>query len=140
MLLAIDPGDKHVGLAWGRYEGEVYTEEKDADVAVIVIERIIDDWLKAGETVEVVLESFVLYHGQDNRKSWNPMLTSEMIGMIKYLCGKKKVKWTEQPASIQKPMRGQLRGRGIPQVGKGSHERSAELHYWHRRLRGRCKT
>jgi hypothetical protein len=140
MLLAIDPGDKHVGLAWGELGGDVHTEEKDADIAVIVIDSMLNRWQRVGHPVEVVIESFVLFHGQDNKKSWNPMLTSEMIGQIKLLCRQKGIRISEQPASIQKPMRGQLRGRAIAMVGKGPHERSAELHYWYRRLRGKSKT
>lgn len=131
MRLAIDPGDLHVGLAWGSSEVE-YCEEVNAEDAVDWIREFVGVW--GGVLSEVVVEAFVLYPGQDQRKSWNPMLTSEMIGKIKLICEDNGIPWVEQPASIQKPTRAQMRGRGIAPKARGPHQHSAEFHWYYREL------
>lgn len=126
-LLAIDPGEKHVGLCWDSVDCIMTAERTPAEAIA---------WLGAFVNAfdEVVIESFKLYPGQTRKTTYRKMGTSELIGAIKLLCRQRDVPCVEQDATIKKPMRRQLRARGIKQVGCGSHERDAELHYYRRKL------
>lgn len=140
--LAIDPGDIHVGWCYGwldsRDQWEIQCEEMSPEECV----RRLNIWLGmrvgAEQLYEVIAEEFVLYAGQDQRNVGNRMKTSELIGKLEFICGNYGTELLRQPASIKKPTRAQLRGRGIKQVGSGSHQRDAELHFWYRTLRERA--
>lgn len=132
--IAIDPGEVHVGLCWD-FDGEVRTMELKPDVFVKWFPAAVEDALRVGP-LEVVVESFKLYPGQTRKTPYRTMATSELIGKIELLCGQQRVPMVKQDATIKKPTRRQLRARGIKQVGRNTHERDAELHYWYRRLRG----
>lgn len=131
-LIAIDPGDKHVGICYDHANG-VGTAELTPAQAL--------DWLNttlgvlaAAGPVEVVVESYKLYPGQDSRTVYKRLKTPELIGAIKLTCLRWGVPVVEQDATIKKPMRAQLRARKIKQVGVGTHQRDAELHYYRRKL------
>jgi len=137
--LAVDPGDIHVGWCSGRLIGgeqwDVICEELTPEECI----RRLDTWLglRVGMELhhEVIAEEFVLYAGQDQRNVGNRMKTSELIGKMEFVCQLYGTELLRQPASIKKPTRAQLRGRGIKQVGHGTHQRDAELHFWYRTLR-----
>jgi len=138
-VLAIDPGDAHVGIAsWGGarpddrdaifdWEG-VLAYEESAARAVDLIDQILA--IKSSDAI-LVLEEFRLYPDRAREQSWSQMQTSEMIGAIKLVARRRGVKVVEQGASIKKATRAQLKKRGIKQVGKGGHARDAELHLAH---------
>ena len=133
MVVAIDPGDVHVGWAhWVR--GEVQADEIDEREC---LERLVS--LRAGDYV--VAETFVLYPGQAREQSWSPMKTARLLGKIELICEQRGVEYSEQGADIKNPTRGHLRQRGIQQVGVGTHARDAELHLYRWMLqRGRRVT
>jgi hypothetical protein len=142
-IYAIDPGDRHVG--WCRMiryakgdrrathpeQGwDVYCEELTPGQAVARARNF-----RSAVVDLVIIEEFVLYPGQDSRNVGNRMATSELIGKLELICELAGVPVVRQPASIKKPTRGNLRGRGIRQVGSGTHQRDAELHGWYWALR-----
>lgn len=144
--LAIDPGDIHVGWCLGRrldgvgppgLQWDVVCEEMTPDECVQRLKVFLGtrEEMYPGFPIEIVVEEFVLYAGQDRRNVGNTMATSELIGKIEYVCAGYGVQIIRQPASVKKPTRAQLRGRGIRQVGVGTHQRDAELHLWYRTLR-----
>lgn len=61
-------------------------------------------------------------------QAYDNMQTSQMIGALKWIALQHSVQVVEQPAGDKKPIRAQLRGRGIKQRGSGVHARDAELH------------
>lgn len=128
--LAIDPGDKHVGWCHDLFReleaGEWSNEASIAEIMRLLEENTVD---------EVVLEEFALYPWENHRQALSRMLTPQLIGQIKLVAGEHGVEVVEQQASIKKPTRAQLRGRGIKQIGKGPHAKDAELHYYYRKLR-----
>lgn len=134
-ILAIDPGDKHVGWAtWFHWSTSTFgAGELAASAALPWIEHQL--LVTSSASRLVVIERFVLYEHKAAEQSWQPMQTSEMIGAIKWMCSKYQVPWTEQGADIQKPMEAQLRARGIDLLQKGRHAKSAQLHLWHRLLK-----
>lgn len=127
-VVAIDPGDRHVGFAsWFKLERLVY--EVNAEEAVSRLEQI----LRRGDML--ILEEFRLYPHHAAAQSWSPMETSQMIGAMKLVAKQKGANVREQGASIKKATRRQLKARGIKQVGEGTHARDAELHLLHFLLR-----
>lgn len=135
-VLAIDPGDIHVGwaeflrLASGQTHfggGEVH-----ADDAPEFVEQKL---LRAPMSAELVIEEFLLYAHKLAAQTWSPMLTSQMIGALKWIARKQGVPVFEQGAFIKKPTRRQMRARGIETVVHGVHARDAELHLYYRILK-----
>jgi hypothetical protein len=131
-ILAVDPGDSHVGVA--QYDdGEVTAEEVAAA-----------DWLPrfAGLVVEldqVVVEEFRLYPGSAPALSWSPMRTVEMIGVIRWLCSCAGVPITLQSAAAKQPTRAQCKARGIEWKHKSGHASDALLHLYYYMLRNKME-
>ncbi|ASZ74345.1 hypothetical protein SEA_KINGBOB_31 [Arthrobacter phage KingBob] len=84
MILAVDPGDEHVGVAW------LDRQEKGWAV-VFVTEMTPDEFLdyilpalQSGLFRYFVLESFSLYADKLKEQIGSEMLTSQMIGAAKF--------------------------------------------------------
>lgn len=131
-VVAFDPGDEHVGVAWTSGDDRLVWAE---ELAATAAPHWLQAWLESRPVVAVVIEAFVLYPGEAYAQSWSPMLTSQMIGVLKWIAEQAGVPHVEQGADIKRPTRGNLRGRGIRQVGTGTHARDAELHLWYYLLR-----
>jgi hypothetical protein len=84
LILAVDPGDEHVGVAWFDKQGDawgcVYVEE----MTPIEFQAYIGPALNSGMFRYFVLESFSLYGDKAMEQTGSEMLTSQMIGMAKY--------------------------------------------------------
>lgn len=128
-VIAVDPGDKHVGVASWSDTGDREARTLSADEAVDHVRRL----LEVGDEGEVVLviEEFRLYPGKDKPQAYSQMETSEMIGALKYIARELGVEVVEQGAYIKNPTRRQLQARGIVQVGDTVHAKDAELHLIH---------
>ncbi len=135
-ILAIDPGDKHVGWAYaprGFLLGvaAVQTGEWRPGEAVNAVVHMMTKDMVA----ELVVEEFVLYEDKAREQSWSKLQTPQLIGALKVIAYFFRIPVVEQPAYIKKPTRAQMRGRGI-RVSRGSiHAKDAELHLVHRLLR-----
>ena len=86
MLLAVDPGDVHVGVSWFDYLGE------DTWACVFVTEMTPDEFedylgpaLRSGLFRYFVLESFALYGDKALEQTGSQFLTSQLIGVCKYV-------------------------------------------------------
>lgn len=133
-ILAIDPGDVHVGWAhgvimagkWYVKSGEWTPEETVARVQA-----------KLGNGIdELVVEKFVLYADKAAAQTWSAMKTPELIGKLKLLAELSEVEVVEQGAYIKKPVKAQMKARGIETSGgKGGHANDAILHLWYRILK-----
>lgn len=140
-LLAVDPGDAHVGFAsWQRYRsgGHSFLAAHEAlpDEALQWVANLLrwtgkmPLWRR-----ELVVEEFVLYPDKASALSWQRLLTSEMVGALKWIGREAGVPVVEQGANIQAPTAAQLSARGIPLIEAGPHAKSAQLHLWHRLLK-----
>lgn len=134
-VLAIDPGDKHVGLAWAllgkdeRYEGlHMIDREAEYVEADEALGYVVDTFCCYGDPKVMVIEEFRLYAQQAMSQSWDEMGTSEMIGALKYIAKKHDFEVVMQGASIKKSIRRQMPARGIQSVAAGVHAKDAELH------------
>lgn len=153
-LVAIDPGEVHVGWA-------EFCEENDGTPVCFNSEEITPDecadrvaaMLFQGDVAHLVVERFTLYADKALAQSGSEMLTSELIGVLRYLVRVHNVgaasalpgsPWTAQEcrlyiqgADIKKGIRAQMKARGIERIGPvGSHHGDAEEHGWYRILRG----
>lgn len=126
--LSIDPGDKHVGWAHD-IRGDLEAGEWSNEECIYKVLALLPG------VDELVIEEFALYPWENHRQALSRMLTPQLIGQLKLVAGEAGVEVVEQQASIKKPTRAQLRGRGIKQIGKGPHAKDAELHYYYRKLR-----
>src|ERR1017187_9871856 len=120
-ILAVDPGDSHVGCALYA-DGEVTAAEVNEA-----------DWLpRFAELVEtldlVVIEEFRLYPGSAPALSWSPMKTVKMIGAMEWIATCAGVPITLQSAAVKIPTRAQCKARGIVWKHKSIHARDALLH------------
>ena len=128
-VIAVDPGDKHVGVA-------VWSDNGDREAYTVSSPEAVDHvrhLLEVGDEGEVVLviEEFRLYPGKDKPQAYSQMETSEMIGALKYVARRVGVEVVEQGAYIKTPTRKQLQARGIVHTGDTVHAKDAELHLIH---------
>lgn len=87
-LIAIDPGDQYVGVAFfaTNDDGEWYcqdTQQMEPDEFIDGFAELIFD---SPTPPIVVYESFRLYGDKAKLQTGSEMLTSQMIGVIKYIC------------------------------------------------------
>ena len=151
-LISIDPGDKHVGVAWFSNRESISAPERGwACVDTMEWEpEPFADWFQGLVDTDkidiVVFEKFRLYPDKAAQQTGSEFETSQLIGIIKYIVrrhndqpGAKQIEIVKQPAEIQQPTQGILRTRRIKstskQQGTGTHTLSAELHGWHFVLR-----
>ena len=144
-ILAIDPGDVHIGLAyfhdtwdeagdlgWRCVEAYEYTREQ---LYHQLLRGLIDDNWDA-----VVVERFNLYPEVAMKLTGQEMFTSEAIGAIELACLRAGIPMVKQPAAWQQPALGLLRQLGLKSTAKlnkaGPHALSAELHGWAYLIRG----
>jgi hypothetical protein len=136
-IVAVDPGDSHVGVAQGLQSGLrcycAYETTPDE------FAHQLQGWLRAEAIDVVVVEEFKLYPWHSGSQHWSEMETPQLIGIIKWLCQTERAgaKLVMQPASIQKPTKAILRAKKIElkSKGVGPHALSAELHLMHFLLR-----
>lgn len=139
-VMAIDPGDVHVGMA--TFAADKWTSDEYActwtnEHAPLDALTLVTDWLRGGGEY-LVIEEFRLYPWQAENQMWSQFQTSQLIGALKasYLQHRGEGQYlVMQPASIKKPTAAQLRKRKIPSKAKlarvGKHCQDAELHGWY---------
>ena len=132
-VIAIDPGDKHVGVVHN-LNGHVTAFEYDADVWLISFEALL-----RCEVDVVVVEAFRLYPDKAQSLSRSRMKTSEMIGAIKWIASKAGCRVVEQGAAIKTPTRAQCKARGIDIVDSSTHAQDALLHFYYYLLRNKLE-
>lgn len=69
-------------------------------------------------------------------KAFDPVLTAEAIGVIKYIGRKRARILVPQPAMIKKPTAGHLRSMGIELMPGTVHAQDSQLHGYHYLLKG----
>lgn len=135
-ILVFDPGE-HTGWCCAEY--------KDTDTPEWVLHggtadkdhRCVAELFDIYNPTLVVFERFNLYPGMAKTLSWNSFYPCEVIGVIRYLCAKKKILTFEQAPSIKKFSGGlqydwQLlkdNSIGISKQGVTEHTKDAYLHW-----------
>jgi hypothetical protein len=149
VLLSIDPGEVHCGVA-------LFVGESCVDcweMAPHALFRFLETALRCKWLGTLVVEQFRLYPWMAEQQAFSELLTVQYIGVIKWLWalfgalgdsedlvkdGKRvaqALEWctyVENPATIKNPTRSILKARKIPQVSRrlkaGGHAADAELH------------
>lgn len=136
-VLAIDPGDAHIGMAEFEEGRCVQAWEEDPASGLRHVQNVmLSGWLDA-----LVVEAFVLYPWKAREQAFSQLLTSQYIGALKLMWATggtidltgviPPFKWIQQGADIKKPMFAQLRARKIPMLSAdvtGQHAKDAEAH------------
>jgi hypothetical protein len=140
-MVSIDPGDIHVGVAvWEDIGSPGFTWVcQDAfETRPVPFLRALQVAVGSGIVQTVVFERFVLEPERVQASVGSDMLTSQMIGAIKFAVnGRCEV--IGQTNQIKNPTRSVLRRRGIKSMAKrnkaGGHAFDAELHGAHHIIR-----
>lgn len=157
-LRAYDPGDKYTGIAYFREKpgfirpGELGWECHNARVADPdeALDELASDLIR-GRVLYVVYERFRLYPDKAQAQANSEFLTSQSIGVIRWLVrncnltradqGKEPIALVSSGAEDKRPTREILRSKGIKstarrlKAGPGEHALDAELHGWRHILR-----
>lgn len=147
-IIAIDPGEKHCGVALFTISMEPDgLPECDCTFTTEHTPEGLFDSLKAWGALKgnskggfdvFVVESFRLYPEKMASLAYSELRTVEVIGVLRERARQEGVAFITQPASIKKATEGQLRSRGIKVMGKGDHARDACLHGYHYWLKVRA--
>ena len=144
LLIAIDPGEVHCGIA--RFEGDylMSTFEMTPDDLFDYLKNVFEYFAKPNadyDSIVVVMESFRLYPGSSKALAYSALMTVEVIGVVRFLCKQAGIKLVEQNATIKIPTRKQMVARGIVNFavtsGKGRHCADAVEHGYYYLLRDR---
>lgn len=130
-VVAVDPGDKHVGVAtWVSGELAPVCVEIPAGNAANEIAAMLRHAITTGHKVHLVIEAFQLYADKAEAQIGSSMQTSQLIGALKYIAGQMEIPVTEQGALILTATKAQLKARGIKLSGS-IHAREAGCHACH---------
>lgn len=138
--VSIDPGDKHVGFATWVEDTCLQAVELTPDECIKTLENFIDN--KILECV--VYEKFALYAWNEKSLAGNEFLTSQLIGIIRYVCHRGEVPAVGQFASEHKRIYRMSwfkamtpkEQRTLPWWGNGGHAKDAWcVGEWFRRHR-----
>lgn len=125
MIIAIDPGDVHVGIAYWEKRRGMRSTELDPIRAADFVEFHI------GDCDVLVIEEFRLYASMAQTLVHSEFLTSQLIGVLKWIARKYEVPVMVQGASIKVPTRARCKAKRHQWEGKSIHESDARLHLWH---------
>lgn len=88
-LLAVDPGDVHVGVAFFECVGDPSVDENwecvdTLETDPVTFEDSLLETLSSGEVDILVAEEFELYESRALAQTGSPMRTAQMLGVIRY--------------------------------------------------------
>lgn len=148
VVLGIDPGGVHVGMAWGVLSPGI-TDALDPRRGFRIVRTAELTPLDAVITVNkqltnrmldlVAVEEYRLYPNKIREQTGSDMPTSQLIGWIRFhhqLLTRRgeRSELVLQPASIKQPVRALLRRHQVGSVARqqhtGGHAQDAELHAW----------
>lgn len=122
---SFDPGDVHVGVALFDKGRCVYCAEHTPESSL--------QWLKKQLRLgldHVVIERFQLYPNKAAAQHGSDMLTSQLIGAMRFVCCLYKTEVSQQQAALKKPTESLIIKRNIERlsVQEGNHAKDAETH------------
>lgn len=127
-VLAIDPGEVHVGIALFKRGSGGRGAYCDYAIEVTPAEMILR--LENDPYEKLIVEEFRLYPWKMAEQGFSQIKTAELIGVIRYIARKRHIEVVQQPASIKQACEGILRAKGVvlQSRGHGPHAKDAELH------------
>lgn len=142
-VVAIDPGDVHVGVAEFAGGQCVRAFEMAPDDVPAYVRGALEVMGGAPAPGALVIEEFRLYPWKAQQQAFSQMLTAELIGQIRLVWrwwgDPLGVQLVLQPASIKKPTKAILAAKKVVSEAKrsraGGHAADAELHGYHYLMR-----
>lgn len=145
-IVAVDPGDVHVGVSVFGETDEGWECAWSAEMEPVEFEDWLSEHMYMGRVDYLVVEEWKLFAQHKDNQVGSDMKTPQLIGAIKYIHRhvKHRNRWPAmeeailhfQPPKIKKPTRSMLRNRGMRSVAKflkvpNDHAQDAELHGFH---------
>lgn len=161
VVLAVDPGEEHVGVAVGRRDLEYAPGGPRpkgfgwfvSDVAELNPWEFVQFFRDNIDGIDLLsVEKYTLYPHLAKEQIGSEMPTSKLIGWIEFTVrlwnesftkehtpahGMPEIQYESYPANIHKGTEAVMKNKGIPFVSPKTpdHARSAELHFWHTLIR-----
>ena len=131
-LIAVDPGERHVGIAIWTRQGGMRSYELAPFLALEAIEKQFRP-LRPGlpKRQQLVVEEFRLYPDKAGAQSHKRMATSEMIGALRWIAKKAGVPVEMQGANIKIPTSRQCTSLRLEWRTDSIHAQDARLHAYH---------
>lgn len=127
VVLAIDPGDVHMGTCLGIGTEVSWAKEMGPGELFWYLE----EQLPENSIDVVVCESWQLYEDKAYEQVGSELLVVQHIGIIRYICTWHGIRCVMQPAMIKKPTAKICKAKRIKSKGGGNqHAKDAELHFW----------
>lgn len=139
--VSIDPGDRHVGFSTWLQDACLASVELTPDQSIKTLEELMD----RGTLDHIVYEKFALYAWNEKSMAGNEFVTSQLIGVYKYLASRHDVSISGQFASQHKRIyrMGWFKDmtpkdkRTLPWWGHGEHSKDSwVIGQWFKRERG----
>jgi len=153
-IIAIDPGDVHIGIASGvglapYVDGKPVEGADDElrgawEMAYVPALHVLSNAIRAGWVEYVVIEDWTLYKDQLPTLVGSHCETARFIGAVEWMVrahnrwaatveDRAGIELYEQPAHLQEPTKSFLREFGIERTSRpgNPHALSAELHWWY---------
>lgn len=146
MILAVDPGDVHVGVAWLDREEKGWAVVFVTEMTPEEYRQYLGPALASGLFKYFVLESFSLYGDKAKEQTGSEMLTSQTIGMSKYVHWMVNGFGVQEDGALQEPIHLQMQQPAVKEPAfqilkrkkyvftadrlkiPGQHVRDAEVH------------
>lgn len=126
VIVAIDPGERHTGVAW--LEGDKFDSATwHPNNFLPELERILGN----GGKMVLVVEEFRLYPWKSNAQRFSRMVTCEVIGVIKYLAKKYKVRLVMQKPSFVKAFATDNKLKKVGWYTGSGHAKDAARHLYY---------
>ena len=94
LMLTVDPGGEHVGVAlWFYYEGYGWRCDHAQEMNPAEFVEFLERYLEAGTIGTVVYESWQLYADKAQQQVGSELEVVQLIGVIKYLVGSIEQEW-----------------------------------------------
>lgn len=127
-LVAVDPGEEHVGLAFFDVlpSGSEIVKEAFTTTHFGAID-LLKNAIEVRLMRQIVAEQWRVYPGMSN---WSECRTAEVIGVLRNLCRWHDMPFATLPARVKKPAMGYINRTRTELKGDTVHARDAELIGW----------
>lgn len=129
-LVAVDPGEEHVGIAL--FDMELPDEWWVQTALTLAPDAAIDrlwDMMLQRQIRHLVVEEWRVHPGNSGA-AWSTCKTAEVIGALRYRARSLDTPFDTIPPRVKKPMGGWVRRTNTPLIGDTVHARDAELIGW----------
>lgn len=139
-MIAVDPGDVHVGVSYFDGTGKCRWAREFGPLGFLIW---LNQYLPILRIGVLVVERYQLYPNKAAQQHGSDMLTSQLIGAIRWIGHQHGIPVVQQQAALKVPTESLINHRGVERksLGEGGHAKDAETHghcyLWKTRLENR---